>query len=90
MEDLLERKKKLVDYFQKMVSSSEHNAEQLLKMKERGFSDSGMLEKVIKVTAIQSRQIRELATIALYVINTDKFTSDLAISMVMEHEEEKI
>ena len=87
--DLLERLNSIKSYIQKTIESSEKNAAGLRGMKDRGFSTEGMLEKVIEVTAIQAEQIKTLAMIALYVTKTDKFASDLAISMVMEHEEQK-
>ena len=87
--DLLNRVNEIRSYIQKMIVASENNAKGLRAMKERGFSQEGMLDKVIEVTSIQSEQIKTLATIALYVTKSDKFVSDMAISMVMEHEERK-
>ena len=87
--DLLNRVNEIRSYIQKMIVASERNAKGLRAMKERGFSQEGMLDKVIEVTAIQSEQIKTLATIALYVTKSDKFLSDMAISMAMEHEERK-
>lgn len=87
--DLLNRVNEIRSYIQKMIVASENNAKELRAMKERGFSQEGMLDKVIEVTSIQSEQIKTLATIALYVTKSDKFVSDMAISMVMEHEERK-
>ena len=87
--ELLDRVNEIRSYIQKMIVASENNAKGLRAMKERGFSQEGMLDKVIEVTAIQSEQIKTLAMIALYVTKSTKFVSDMAMSMVMEHEESK-
>ena len=84
--DLLKRVEEIRSYIQKMIVASDNNARGLRAMKERGFSQEGMLDKVIEVTAIQSEQIKTLAMIALYVTKSSKFVSDMAMSMVMEHE----
>lgn len=87
--NLLDRVNEIRSYIQTMIVASENNAKGLRAMKERGFSHEGMLDKVIEVTAIQSKQISTLATIALYITKNDKFVSDMAISMAMEHEEKE-
>ena len=87
--DLLARLNEIRSYLITMQKASKRNAEGLRAMKERGFSQEGMLDKVIEITAIQSEQISILATIALYVAKSEKFASDMAISMVMEHEKNK-
>ena len=87
--ELLDRVNEIRSYIQKMIVASENNAKGLRAMKERGFSQEGMLDKVIEVTAIQSEQIKTLAMIALYVTKSTKFVSDMAMSMAMEHEESK-
>jgi len=50
-------------------------------MKERGFSDAGMLEKVIEVTAIQSSQIQALAMIALVSLQSSDFDNQVGEMM---------
>lgn len=50
-------------------------------MKERGFSDAGMLEKVIEVTAIQSSQIQALAMIALVSLQNSDFDKQVGEMM---------
>jgi len=89
MDDLLERRKEIEDYFQKMMVSCEHNANGLRSMKDRGYSDNGMIEMLIEVTAIQSNQIKNLASVCLAYVKSEEFTRNLAYSMVMEHEENK-
>ena len=87
--DLLNRVNEIRSYIQKMIAASEKNAKGLRTMKERGFSQEGMLDKVIEVTAIQSEQIKTLAMIALYVTKSYKFVSDMGIAIVKEHEERR-
>lgn len=70
----------------KIAKSCEHNAKGLRSMKERGFSQEGMLEKVIEVTAIQANQLQTLASVCYAYTKSEKFASDLAMSMAMEHE----
>ena len=84
--NLLDRVNNIRSYLQTMIKASERNAKGLRTMRERGFSQEGMLDKVIEVTAIQSEQIKILAMIALYITKSDKFVSDMAISMAIEHE----
>lgn len=48
--DLLKDKRGVLKYILQTIESSTKNAKGLLSMKERGFSDAGMLEKVIGVT----------------------------------------
>lgn len=60
--DLLNRVNEIRSYIQKMIVASENNAKGLRAMKERGFSQEGMLDKVIEVTSIQSEQIKFTAT----------------------------
>ena len=45
--DLLKDKRGVLKYILQTIESSTKNAKGLLSMKERGFSDAGMLEKVI-------------------------------------------
>lgn len=55
--DLLKDKRGVLKYILQTIESSTKNSKGLLSMKERGFSDAGMLEKVIEVTAIQSSHL---------------------------------
>lgn len=87
--DLLKIRRDIIDYVQNTITSSENNAKGLRSMKERGFSEQGMLDKVIEVTAIQAQQIKQLAQIVLVYAKSDEFTSKLAMSLVIENEENK-
>lgn len=69
-------------YIHQMILSSEKNAAGLRGMKERGFSDAGMLEKVIEVTAIQSEQIMKLAMVALFIVQGGDWDKNVAEVMM--------
>lgn len=79
--DLLKDKRGVLKYILQTIESSTKNAEGLLSMKERGFSDAGMLEKVIEVTAIQSSQIQALAMIALVSLQNSDFDKQVGEMM---------
>lgn len=48
-------------------------------MKERRFSDRGMLDKVVEVTAMQTKQIELLSVIALVYMGNSSFDRDVAL-----------
>ena len=75
---LLRDKKGLLKFLINTITSSEKNAIGLRSMKDRGFSQEGMLDKVIEVTAIQSNQIKHLALIALLLSQSRNFDSMVA------------
>lgn len=79
--DLLKDKRGVLKYILQTIESSKKNAKGLLSMKERGFSEAGMLEKVIEVTAIQSSQIQTLALIALVSLQSNDFDKQVAEMM---------
>lgn len=79
--DLLKDKRGVLKYILQTIESSTKNSKGLLSMKERGFSDAGMLEKVIEVTAIQSSQIQALAMIALVSLQSSDFDNQVGEMM---------
>lgn len=79
--DLLKDKRGVLKYILQTIESSTKNSKGLLSMKERGFSDAGMLEKVIEVTAIQSSQIQALAMIALVGLQNSDFDKQVGEMM---------
>lgn len=79
--DLLKDKRGVLKYILQTIESSKKNAKGLLSMKERGFSEAGMLEKVIEVTVIQSSQIQTLALIALVSLQSNDFDKQVAEMM---------
>lgn len=70
---LLENKPALLEYVIRAILSSDKFARNLPQMKERGWSQEGMLDKVIEITAIQAQQIKHLALIAMLLVQSDKF-----------------
>ncbi len=80
--NLLRDKKGLIAYILKAIESSHKNAIGLRSMKERGWSQEGMLDKVIEITAIQADQIKHLALVALISVQSSDFDTDVAKMMM--------
>lgn len=80
--NLLKDKSALLKYILKMIESSEKFSQNLPELRQRGWSEQGMLDKVIEVTAIQSQQIKHLALIALLLTQSHEFDSMVAHMMV--------
>ena len=89
MYDLLEERKKVLDTLQRVIETSEKYSAGLRNMEQRGFTQEGMLSKVIEISAIQSQQIRALARVAFFYASSSQFTSQLASAMVIQHEMDK-
>ena len=87
--EFLEQWHRIQDIYKKIYDSSDKLINGLRSMKERGFSQEGMLEKVIEVTIVQSSQIKALADICHTYVSTTEFASKLAQAMVIEHEQNK-
>ena len=71
--NLLNDKSALLKYILNMITSSEKFSENLPLMRDKGWSEQGMLDKVIEVTSIQSQQIKHLGLIALVLAQSDDF-----------------
>lgn len=80
--NLLKDKSSLLEYLQNMIVSSDKFALNLPKLRERGFSEQGMLDKVVEVTAIQSQQIKHLALIALLLVQSREFDTMVGHMMI--------
>jgi hypothetical protein len=80
--NLLKDKTALVKYLTDMIASSEKFAANLPQMRDRGWSEQGMLDKVIEITAIQSQQIKHLALVALLIVQSNDFNSMVGQMMV--------
>ena len=80
--NLLKDKTELVKYLIGMITSSEKFAANLPQMRDRGWSELGMLDKVIEITAIQSQQIKHLALVALLIVQSNDFNSMVGQIMV--------
>lgn len=87
--EILKNKKEILKYTIKTIESSERNANGLRSMRERGFSESGMIDKLIEVTAIQSEQIKSMATIIVVLTQSEKFDSMVAEMMTKLGRSEK-
>jgi hypothetical protein len=79
--NLLKDKTALIKYILEMITSSEKFAQNMPQLRERGWSEHGMLDKVIEITSIQSQQIKHLALIALLIVQSDDFDTSVALLM---------
>ena len=82
--NLLKDKTALVSYLLNTIQSGEKFAVNLPQMRENGWSEQGMLDKVIEISAIQSQQIKHLALVALLLVQSrdfDKMVGDMMIKM---------
>lgn len=80
--NLLKDKTALLEFVIKMMMSSEKFAQNLPQMKERGWSQEGMLEKLVEITAIQSQQIKHLALIAFLLVQSSDFDTMVGKLMI--------
>lgn len=76
--NLLKDKSALLKYILDMIVSSEKFAKNLPQLRERGWSEQGMIDKVIEITAIQSSQIKHLALVALLLVQSRNFDTQVA------------
>lgn len=77
--NLMKDKKSLLKFLIDTMEKSNKYTQGLRGMKDRGFSQDGMIENLVKVTAMQSEQIKHLALIALIYAQDDKFSSAVAM-----------
>ena len=82
IKNLLENKEALLKFLYDMITSSEKFSQNLPQLRERGWSEQGMLDKVIEITAIQSQQIKHLALVALLVVQSSDFDGHVADMMI--------
>lgn len=80
--NLLKDKTALIKYLIGMIQSSEKFAVNLPQLREKGWSEQGMLDKVIEITAIQSQQIKHLALVALLLVQSRDFDTMVGHMMV--------
>ena len=80
--NLLKDKSALLKYILTMIESSDKFARNLPELRQRGWSEQGMLDKVLEVSAIQSQQIKHLALIALLLVQSRDFDTMVAHLMV--------
>ena len=80
--NLLKDKEALIRYIIGTITSSEKFAEKLPQMRDAGWSENGMLDKVIEITAIQARQIKHLALVALIAVQSRDFDGNVGEMMI--------
>jgi len=80
--NLLKDKRALIKYILDMITSSEKFSQNLPQLRDKGWSEKGMLDKVIEITAIQSQQIKHLALIALLLVQSNDFDSMVGHMMI--------
>lgn len=80
--NLLKDKTALIKYILGMIQSSEKFAVNLPQLREKGWSEQGMLDKVIEITSIQSQQIKHLALVALLMVQSRDFDVQVADMMI--------
>lgn len=80
--NLLKDKRALIKYILDMITSSEKFSQNLPQMRDKGWSEKGMMDKVIEVTAIQSQQIKHLALVVLLVAQSSDFDTHVAQMMM--------
>ena len=80
--NLLKDKTALIRYIYNTILSSDKFAQNLPQLREKGWSEHGMLDKVIEITAIQSQQIKHLALVALLVVQSSDFNGHVADMMI--------
>lgn len=80
--NLLKDKRALIKYILDMITSSEKFSQNLPQMRDKGWSEKGMMDKVIEVTAIQSQQIKHLALVALISVQSLDFDTMVGQMMI--------
>lgn len=80
--NLLKDKKALIKYILDTITVSEKFVKNLPQLRERGWSENGMLDKVIEISAIQSNQIKHLALIALLITQSNDFDTMVCQMMI--------
>ena len=80
--NLLKDKTALIRYIYNTILSSDKFAQNLPQLREKGWSEQGMLDKVIEITAIQSQQIKHLALVALLLVQSRDFDTMVGHMMI--------
>jgi hypothetical protein len=80
--NLLKDRTRLEQYILNMITSSDKFSENLPQLRDKGWSEKGMLDKVLEISSIQSQQIKHLALIALLLVHSKEFDSIIAHTMM--------
>ena len=80
--NLLKDRTRLEQYLLDMITSSDKFSENLPQLRDKGWSEKGMLDKVLEISSIQSQQIKHLALVALLVVQSSDFDGHVADMMI--------
>lgn len=76
--NLIRDKQGLIEYLLQQMQTSAKIYESLPHLRERGWSEQGMLDKLLEVTSIQSKQILLLTQLMLIYTQDSAFTAAVA------------
>lgn len=76
--NLIRDKKALLAYLMQQMQTSAKISDTLPQLRERGWSDQGITDKLVEITALQSKQILTLTQLLLIYTQDDSFTTHVA------------
>lgn len=76
--DILKDKSQVIKYLLNSIANADKVSSGLRGMKERGFTEQGMIDKVVEVSALQAEQIKAISTIVLIYVANNNFDGDVA------------
>lgn len=76
--NIIRDKKALLEYLLKQMQTSAKITDTLPQLRERGWSDQGIIDKLTEITALQSKQILTLTQLMLIYVQDDDFSSAVA------------
>lgn len=80
--NLLKDRTRLEQYLLDMITSSDKFSENLPQLRDKGWSEKGMLDKVLEISSIQSQQIKHLALVALLLVQSRDFDTMVGHMMI--------
>lgn len=76
--NLIRDKQALLTYLMQQMQTSAKIADTLPQLRERGWSEQGIVDKLTEITALQSKQILTLTQLMLIYTQDDAFTTHVA------------
>lgn len=76
--NLIRDKKYLIAYLMQQMQTSVKIADTLPQLRERGWSEHGIVDKLTEITALQSKQILTLTQLMLIYTQDDAFSTHVA------------
>lgn len=76
--NLIRDKKALLAYLLKQMQTSAKISDTLPQLRERGWSEQGVVDKLTEITALQSKQILTLTQLMLIYVQDDDFSASVA------------